>query len=286
MRDNRATGFTGYWFANGLEIAAIGGLPTVAPQILDGLRFDENGMDDASQQRMQQVTQVGSTLTSELVDEFKALAIANWTSASLTAEQLSRLTSSTIEIGNLDDEGALGLTGSSRIVLDDDALGYGWYVGSMSETVPDGTMDLLTVLTHEMGHVLGFSDLDGQSTPDSLMAGTLQPGQRRSVSSADLLSGGAGVGTGTGVAVGNSADRLDLTTWTDDDETTLPGSAVPEVQELHAAVSPVKLVTKQQRPGVLPGQGGVLSVPAKKQDELDLLDDLFANAIDALGGLD
>jgi hypothetical protein len=118
------------------------------------------------------------------------------------------------------------------------------------------------------------------------MAGTLQPGQRRSVSSADLLSGGAGVGTGTGVAVGNSADRLDLTTWTDDDETTLPGSAVPEVQELHAAVSPVKLVTKQQRPGVLPGQGGVLSVPAKKQDELDLLDDLFANAIDALGGLD
>jgi hypothetical protein len=30
----------------------------------------------------------------------------------------------------------------------------------------------------------------------------------------------------------------------------------------------------------------VLSVPVKKQDELDLLDDLFANAIDALGGLD
>ena len=288
MRDNRATGFTGYWFANGLEIAAIGGLPTVAPQILDGLRFDENGMDDASQQRMQQVTQVGSTLTSELVDEFKALAIANWTSASLTAEQLSRLTSSTIEIGNLDDEGALGLTGSSRIVLDDDALGYGWYVGSMSETVPDGTMDLLTVLTHEMGHVLGLSDLDGQATPDSLMAGTLQPGQRRSVSSADLLSGGAVVGTATGAEaiVGNSADRLDLTAWTDGDETSLVDSALPEIPELPAVASPVKLVSKQQRPGLLPGQGGVLSVPAKKQDELDLLDDLFANAIDALGALD
>jgi hypothetical protein len=36
----------------------------------------------------------------------------------------------------------------------------------------------------------------------------------------------------------------------------------------------------------LPGQGSVLSAPAKTQDELDLLDDLFANAIDALGALD
>jgi hypothetical protein len=118
------------------------------------------------------------------------------------------------------------------------------------------------------------------------MAGTLQPGQRRAVSSADLLSGGAGVGTGTGFTVGNSVDPMDLTDWADGNETTLPGSAVPEVQELHAAVSPVKVVTKQQRPVLLPGQGSVLSVPAKTQDELDLLDDLFANAIDALGGLD
>jgi hypothetical protein len=79
---------------------------------------------------------------------------------------------------------------------------------------------------------------------------------------------------------------MDLTDWADGNETTLPGSAVPEVQEWHAAVSPVKVVTKQQRPGLLPGQGSVLSAPAKKQDELDLLDDLFANAIDAMGGLD
>ena len=222
------------------------------------------------------------------VNQIKALAIANWTNAGLTVEQLSRLTSSTIEIGNLDDEGALGLTGSSRIVLDDDALGYGWYVGSMSETVPERTIDLLTVLTHEMGHVLGLSDLDGQATPDSLMAGTLQPGQRRGVSSADLLSGGAVVGTatGAGVTVGNSGDRIDLTDWTDSDETSLVGNAVPEIPELPAAVSPVKLVSKQQRPGLLPGQGSVLSVPAKKQHDLDLLDDLFANSIDALGGLD
>ena len=60
-------------------------------------------------------------------------------------------------------------------------------------------------------------------------------------------------------------------------------AAVPEVQ---AVVSPVKLVTKKERTGMLPDRGSVLAVPAKKQDELDLLDELFANAIDALGGLD
>jgi hypothetical protein len=158
----------------------------------------------------------------------------------------------------------------------------------MSETVPEGTMDLLTVLTHEMGHVLGLSDLDGQATPDSLMAGTLQPGQRRAVSSADLLSGGAGVGTetGTGVSVGTSADQIDLTAWTDSGDTALVSHAVPETSELPAMATHVKLVSKQHRPGLLPGQGSILSVPAKKQDELDLLDDLFADAIDALGGLD
>jgi len=139
----------------------------------------------------------------------------------------------------------------------------------------------LTVLTHEMGHVLGLSDLDGQATPDRMMAGTLQPGQRRSVSSADLLTEAAVVGGN--VAIGNNGDRIDLTNWTDGDETTQLGNAVPEVQ---AVVSPVKLVTKKERTGMLPDRGSVLAVPAKKHDELDLLDDLFANAIDALGGLD
>jgi len=149
-------------------------------------------------------------------------------------------------------------------------------------------MDLLTVLTHEMGHVLGLSDLDGQATPDSLMAGTLQPGQRRGVSSADLPSGGASVGTGAsvGATVGTSADQIDLTDWADSDDTALVGHTVPEISELPPVASPVKLVSKQQHPGLLPGQGGTIAVPMTKQDELDLLDDLFADAIDALGGLD
>ena len=65
------------------------------------------------------------------------------------------------------------------MLIDLDAAGWGWFVDdtpfndvefglSLSEvekmaleTSPAfGRMDLLTVVTHEMGHVLGFEDLD------------------------------------------------------------------------------------------------------------------------------
>ena len=232
----------------------------------------------------------------------------------MTVEQLSRLTSSTIEIGNLDDEGALGLTGSSRIVLDDDALGYGWYVGSMSETVPEGTMDLLTVLTHEMGHVLGLSDLDGQATPDSLMAGTLQPGQRRSVSSADLLSGGASaegrdliaatdtaapadstslIASGSPINNGDVVVRVDRIDSESDsdlgrmisadwlrqlsgiDQTNLPSTSQPVVK--------VKAQQTLTQPATI---GQSVAGPVETQEDLQLLDSMFTDSIQALGDLD
>jgi hypothetical protein len=45
-------------------------------------------------------------------------------------------------------------------------------------------MDLLTTLTHEIGHILGRRDLDASQSPDDLMAGILGPGQRRVLSPA------------------------------------------------------------------------------------------------------
>jgi hypothetical protein len=251
--------------------------------MLDGVLFDEDGMEDSSRQRLEQLTQAGTTLTPALVDEFKARAIANWAAAGLTAEQVSRLTSSTIEISDLDDEGALGLTGSSRIVLDDDALGYGWYVGAMSETVPDGTMDLLTVLTHELGHVLGLSDLDGQQTPDRIMAGTLQPGQRRSVSVADLLTGDQPMPNDVAPAVGGWAPVDDLFAESDSAAAGESTAATRIALDTEAIVLQPAMGTQGQATNKLPkqarvaGQGTV--IPMKSQQELDLLDDLFTDEI-------
>ena len=46
-------------------------------------------------------------------------------------------------------------------------------------------MDLLTVVEHELGHVLGLSDIDPSSQPNDLMATTLPPGVRRQPTTQD-----------------------------------------------------------------------------------------------------
>jgi hypothetical protein len=91
-----------------------------------------------------------------------------------------------------------GPDGNRWVEIDSDAAGYGWFIdatpGDNSEFVPTGVpgefrapvgspaygrIDLLTVLSHEMGHVLGLGDLDPAAHPDEVMTGTLAPGIRR-----------------------------------------------------------------------------------------------------------
>jgi hypothetical protein len=99
------------------------------------------------------------------------------------------------EIANLGGS-LLGLTSVQTIWIDDDAAGQGWFIdmtpadnrefqpaGRIWVAVPgssaDGHVDLLTVVAHELGHILGLPDLDTEADPANLMAETIAPGIRR-----------------------------------------------------------------------------------------------------------
>lgn len=112
-----------------------------------------------------------------------------------------------------------GVPVRGRITVDDDANGIGWY-GSVEEPVAAGKYDLYTVLLHEIGHTLGFTQsyagfanyvesgpdgekvfagpnftveldatgqhLDPVGSPDDLMNPELNPGVRKLPSTTDV----------------------------------------------------------------------------------------------------
>jgi hypothetical protein len=101
------------------------------------------------------------------------------------------------QIANLQD-GILGITYGNTIWIDQSAAGYGWYVGGLAgdtsvfttsgagqdrlasaSSAAYGKMDLLTVVSHELGHIAGYASVDAALLPDNLMTTTLEPGVRR-----------------------------------------------------------------------------------------------------------
>ena len=90
-----------------------------------------------------------------------------------------RLQSTQFVITNLESQGALALTGSNTVADRLHGRRLRLVCRSQSCRSPTaGQMDLLTVVTHELGHILGLADVSATQLPNDLMDTTLPTGVR------------------------------------------------------------------------------------------------------------
>ncbi|MHB0960422.1 MAG: putative Ig domain-containing protein [Pirellulaceae bacterium] len=118
----------------------------------------------------------------------------------------------------------LGFTSGNQIWIDTNAAGHGWFVDAtpreneeFQETLQGGLIavdgntrarfDLLTVVSHELGHVLGYDDLHATADSQLLMSEQLDAGVRREV---DTVTPSNATGTATpGDAAGTRSFVVD-----------------------------------------------------------------------------
>jgi hypothetical protein len=138
-------------------------------------------------------------LTDAMLSATLQSAVNHWVTAGLTVDQVVALNGIQFFVTDLAGT-ELAETNPGYVLVDKDAAGHGWFV----DTTPNdnvefqqvngptelaaiggdaaGHMDLLTVLTHEIGHVLGLEHESGHG----IMAGTLDDGIRRLPDTADV----------------------------------------------------------------------------------------------------
>ena len=130
-----------------------------------------------------------------------AVARELWARSGLSREQSQLLERIRFEVGELGGW-KLGESTPGFARLDRNACGYGWFVAPArfanvdSESgVPQGRIDLLSALVHEMGHQLGLADDYRPSQQGDVMYGVLNPGVRRLPSSKRAMGAESAVDT-------------------------------------------------------------------------------------------
>jgi hypothetical protein len=125
-----------------------------------------------------------------------AAAIHYWAASPAFTQKAAGLVDVPFDIADLPGL-MVGQTIANTIVIDSTAGGYGWFIdgtplddsefgkqlGRELLATPAGPaagrMDLITVVMHELGHVLGLGDLNADAYGDGLMDTALTPGTRR-----------------------------------------------------------------------------------------------------------
>jgi hypothetical protein len=225
------------WVVNGIDVVkgAAGSLPASAgpagsPQVAAG------GVVAGG---------AAPVLTADQLAPVVEEALARWEAAGITPEQLALLRAVRYEITDLNATGYLGRTevNGGVVELDDDGAGRGWFVdhtpaddaefiavGPTELTAAVGPAaagyDLLTVVMHELGHVIGLDSLDPAAASHDLMTAALSVGTRRlAVPSAGWFAAAEGAGATVPAPVGG--------------ETVVSASAAEEVAAAAVAAEPV-----------------------------------------------
>jgi hypothetical protein len=127
---------------------------------------------------------MSAPLTPDLLAPVVAEAFVRWENAGADLDHLASLRGVTIEVADLPGTDLASAAGG-MLRIDRDAAGIGWFVdptpgadeefSGAADSPAQGRMDLLTVVIHELGHLLGHDHSDEEG---DVMAAVLQPGIR------------------------------------------------------------------------------------------------------------